>query len=196
MAHFLGAIVGSLVAAVAPKDRNALAAMHHHDQPGAEGTAHRFSFEGISGDQIELADYRGRALLIVNTASLCGFAAQYEALEQLNQTYKDRGLSILGVPSGDFGNQELSTNEEVKAYCDSKFDFTFPLTARQTVIGPNAHPFYKWAEETLGSAARPRWNFHKFLVNPAGRLTDWFSSFTPPNKARFVEAIEAQLPSY
>ena len=156
-------------------------------------TAHDFAFPSIDGGTLGLSDFRGRALLIVNTASQCGFTAQYTAMQHLFETYEPRGLTVIGVPSNDFGGQEPGTEEQIKAFCRSKFGVRFPMTAKTTVVGPNAHPFYRWAEHELGAAARPRWNFHKFLVRPDGTLADWFSTVTGPTSGRVVRAIERTL---
>jgi glutathione peroxidase len=156
-------------------------------------TAHDFAFPSIDGGTLGLADFRGRALLIVNTASQCGFTAQYTAMQHLFETYEPRGLTVIGVPSNDFGAQEPGTEAQIKEFCRSKFGVRFPMTAKTTVVGPAAHPFYRWAEHELGVAARPRWNFHKFLVRPDGTLADWFSTVTGPTSGRVVHAIERAL---
>lgn len=161
---------------------------------GSGSVAWDFQFEEITGHPMPLAQYRGKALLVVNTASFCGFTRQYSGLQLLHETYAERGLVVLGVPSNDFGNQEPGTNEEIQQFCDANFSISFPLTAKQVVSGDQAHPFYQWAIAELGEKARPRWNFHKYLVAPDGRLTAWFSSFTNPSNARLIEAIEAALP--
>lgn len=157
-------------------------------------TAWDFSFDDIIGNPMPLADFKGKALLVVNTASFCGFTSQYGGLQTLHETYADRGLVVIGVPSSDFGNQEFGTDAEVKEFCDANFSVSFPLTSRQHVRGPQAHPFYQWVLAELGDRARPRWNFHKYLVQPDGRVTAFFSSFTAPSNARFIQAVEAALP--
>jgi glutathione peroxidase len=165
-------------------------------RPGAavpRRTAHEFAFPSIDGGTLELARFRGRALLVVNTASQCGFTAQYVAMQHLFETYEARGLTVIGVPSNDFGGQEPGTEEQIKAFCQSKFGVRFPMAAKTTVVGTGAHPFYRWAEHELGPAARPRWNFHKFLVRRDGTLADWFSTVTGPTSGRVVRAIERSL---
>ena len=156
-------------------------------------TAYDFEFQSIDGEPLKLADWRGRALLVVNTASQCGFTQQYVALQHLHQTYGARGLTVIGVPSNDFGSQEPGTEAQIKAFCKSKFNVQFPLTAKTTVVGGDAHPFYRWAGRELGPAARPRWNFHKYLVARDGRIDDWFSTVTGPTSRRVVAAIERVL---
>lgn len=156
-------------------------------------TAYDFSFTSIDGEKLALSDYRGRALLVVNTASQCGFTAQYVGMQHLFETYEARGLTVIGVPSNDFGAQEPGTEEQIKAFCRSKFGVRFPMTAKTTVVGAQAHPFYRWAEHELGPAARPRWNFHKFLVRRDGTVGDWFSTVTGPTSGRVVRAVERVL---
>lgn len=157
-------------------------------------TAHDFTFTAISGEPLPLEQYRGKAILVVNTASLCGFTSQYAGLQQLWETYGPRGLVVLGVPTNDFGGQEPHTEAKIKEFCEVNFGIDFPLTAKVHVLGDDAHPFYRWARQTLGEAARPRWNFHKYLVAPDGRLVDWFSTVTGPTSERVRKAIEAHLP--
>jgi glutathione peroxidase len=157
----------------------------------AAGDAHAFSFDAIDGGTISLADYAGKAVLVVNTASKCGFTSQYEGLEALWDRYKDRGLIVLGVPCNDFGGQEPGSAEEIVDFCTTTFDVTFPMTAKVHVKGDQSHPFYQWARKTLGSAAAPQWNFHKYLIAPDGRLVDWFSTVTDPQSDRVTKAVES-----
>ncbi len=161
---------------------------------GSVDSAFDFGFERISGRDMPLAEYRGKALLIVNTASECGFTGQYGGLQALYERYQDRGLVVIGVPSNDFGNQEPGSETEIKRFCETKYRVTFPLTAKYPVTGENAHPFYRWARAQKGWLAAPKWNFHKYLIAPDGRLVDWFSSMTEPESDRVVQAIEAVLP--
>ncbi len=129
-------------------------------------------------------------VLLVNTASLCGFTSQYKGLEELWRRYKDQGLVVLGVPSNDFGGQEPGSNEEIKRFCEASFDVTFPLADKQVVSGPNAHPLYRWAAAQTGAIGTPNWNFHKILIGRDGRVIDWFSavSGTGPKLDRAIEA--------
>ncbi|MBI3515789.1 MAG: glutathione peroxidase [Proteobacteria bacterium] len=156
-------------------------------------TAYDFEFQSIDGEPLKLSEWRGRALLVVNTASQCGFTQQYNGLQHLHQTYGERGLTVIAVPSNDFGGQEPGTEAQIKAFCGSRFNVAFPLTAKTQVVGGEAHPFYRWAARELGPAARPRWNFHKYLVARDGRLDDWFSTVTGPTSKRVVGAIERVL---
>jgi glutathione peroxidase len=158
-------------------------------------TAYDFSFTSIEGVDLPLSDFEGRALLVVNTASFCGFTRQYDDLQEVWQRYQDRGLVVLGVPSNDFGNQEPGTEAEIKDFCEVNFAIDFPMTEKVRVRGENAHPFYRWAEDQLGAKARPRWNFHKYLVGPDGQLVGWFPTATKPTSTEVIKAIEAQLQS-
>lgn len=160
-----------------------------------DGNAFDFTFTGIDGEQLPLAAYRGRALLIVNTASRCGFARQYGGLETLWQTYRERGLVVIAVPSNDFGGQEPKSDLEILEHCRQAYRVSFPLTQRVHVIGPRAHAFYRWVDEAHGAGARPKWNFHKLLVSPDGRLDAWFSQMVGPRSRHLTSAIERVLPA-
>ena len=156
-----------------------------------EETAHRFSFEAIAGGPLALSDYAGKAVLVVNTASFCGFTRQYEGLQRLWERYRDRGLVVLGVPSNDFGGQEPGSAAEIKAFCEVTYGIDFPMTSKVEVKGPSAHPFYRWAGAELGA---PRWNFHKYLVGPDGGLRAAFGTRVEPDDESLGAAIEAALP--
>jgi glutathione peroxidase len=156
-------------------------------------SAHDFSFTAIEGGELPLAQYRGKVVLLVNTASQCGFTPQYAGLQEVWERYRERGLVVLGVPSNDFGGQEPGSEAEIKQFCEVNFNVDFPLTAKESVVGDAAHPFYRWAAETLGFVAKPRWNFHKYLIGPEGELVDWFATTTAPTAPKVTEAIEAQL---
>ncbi len=157
-------------------------------------TAHQFSFVAIDGKALPLSKYAGKAVLVVNTASRCGFTRQYADLQYLWKRYQERGLVVLGVPSNDFGGQEPGTEAEIKAFCEVNFDVDFPMTEKTLVKGSGAHPFYRWAGDSFGAMSQPRWNFHKYLITPDGRLVDWFSSVTSPKSGRLLRAVEAVLP--
>jgi glutathione peroxidase len=157
-------------------------------------TAYDFDFVAIDGQPLPLRQFAGKAVLVVNTASMCGYTPQYADLQALWEEYRDRGLVVLGVPSNDFGGQEPGGAEQIKDFCAVNFAVDFPMTDKQAVTGAKAHPFYQWARRELGSAAVPRWNFHKYLVAPDGRLADWFSTSTSPRSERVVKAVEAVLP--
>jgi len=161
----------------------------------ADGTtAHDFSFTAIDGTPLPMKSFAGKAVLVVNTASQCGFTPQYAALQDLWTRYRDRGFVLVGVPSNDFGGQEPGTEAEIKEFCEVTFNVDFPLTMKVKVAGDGAHPFYEWAGRELGALAKPRWNFHKYLIGPDGRLADWFSTPTSPTAPRVLKAVEAALP--
>lgn len=161
----------------------------------AENTqnAHAFSFETQSGAELPLSDYRGKLVLVVNTATECGFAGQIGGLQELWDRFGDKGLIVLGVPSNDFGGQEPRSNDEIIGYCETRYGAHFPMTAKTSVKGKDAHDFYRWARQELGLAARPYWNFHKYLIGPEGNILAWFSTPTGPNSKRVVSAIEKHL---
>ena len=161
--------------------------------PAAAATAHDFSFNSIDGGDLRLADYKGKVVLLVNTASMCGFTSQYEGLQSLWSDYRDRGLVVVGVPSDDFGGQELDTAENVKSFCTLNYGIDFPLADIAVVKGPSAHPYYKWIADVHGSLAVPRWNFHKHVIDADGKLVDWFASTTSPKSNRLRNAIETAL---
>lgn len=152
------------------------------------------SLESIGGGPLPTADYKGSVILLVNTASQCGFTGQYAGLEALWRRYKDQGLVVLGVPSNDFGGQEPGSNAEIKRFCEATFDVTFPLADKQVVSGPNAHPLYRWAAAQTGTLGTPNWNFHKILIGRDGRVIDWFSAAggMGPKLDRAIEAALAQ----
>ena len=145
--------------------------------------------ESINGEIIKLKDYRDKIILIVNTASYCGFTKQYEDLQELWDKYKSKGLIVLGVPSDSF-NQEKKTNSEVKEFCEVNFDINFPLTSITEVKGKNAHEIFKWAKENHGKSAVPKWNFHKILINKEGKIEDTFASITKPMSKKLIKIIE------
>ena len=147
------------------------------------------NIESISGEIIEFNDYQKKAVLIVNTASYCGFTKQYDELQKLWDEYKSKGLIVLGVPSNSF-NQEKKNNSEVKKFCEVNFDITFPLTSITDVKGENAHELFKWAKNNHGKSAIPKWNFHKILINKEGKVEDTFSSFTKPNSNKIKNKID------
>lgn len=157
-------------------------------------SAYDFAFTTIDGAPLPLSDFRGKALLVVNTASRCGFTPQYEGLEKLWTDYRDRGLVVLGVPSNDFGSQEPGSEAQIKEFCAVNFAIDFPMTAKTEVRGENAHPFYRWAASQVGVLGVPRWNFHKYLIAPDGRLVDWFATTTSPDAARLRAAVQRYLP--
>jgi glutathione peroxidase len=155
--------------------------------------AHAFSFTSIEGKPLAMSGYKGKAVLLVNTASACGLTPQYKGLEALWQAYRDKGLVVLGVPSNDFGAQEPGSETEIKSFCEVRYGVDFPLTKKEHVIGGAAHPLYQWIAKELGEAAVPKWNFHKYLIGKDGNLAGTFGSRTEPEAAELKQAIETAL---
>ena len=153
-------------------------------------SAYEFSFQTIDGGPLPLTGFRDKVMLVVNTASKCGLTPQYDGLERLYSEYKARGLVVLGVPCNQFAGQEPGTEAEIKAFCETRFNVDFPLTAKTDVKGDTAHPFYKWAVDQLGEPAEPVWNFHKILIGPKGEAVAAFGPRTDPLDASIVEAVE------
>ncbi len=163
-------------------------------QPSDGGTgAHAFGFTAIEGGPLPLGRYAGRPLLVVNTASMCGFTYQYAALQRLWEAYRDRGLVVLGVPSNDFGGQEPGSAAEIKSFCEANFDVDFPLAEKVSVRGPGSHPLFAWLRAELGPDAAPRWNFHKYLIGPDGRALATWPSGVEPDAPLVREAVERAL---
>lgn len=166
--------------------------------PGAVSTAgsvsgFQFSFDGFDGNPLPLKKYRDRAVLVVNTASECGYTGQYAGLEELWQDYRQAGLTVIGVPSNNFGGQEPLKGEQIKNFCTLNYGVTFPLADRTDVIGGTAHPFYKWALEQAGHKARPRWNFHKILLDRDGKIAATFATAVEPTSDQVRRAITKAL---
>ena len=153
---------------------------------------HDFSIESISGGDIVLADYKDKVVLLVNTASQCGFTPQYAGLQKIYDRYKDDGFVVLGVPSDDF-NQELSNDDDVKKFCEIRYGVNFPLTSIQKIKGESAHPLYKWISGNTSVIGQPRWNFHKYLISKEGQIVNWFSSMTSPTSDGLLKQIEQAL---
>ena len=155
--------------------------------------AYDFTFQTIEGKPLPISQYKGKSVLVVNTASFCGYTPQYEGLESLWEKYKDKGLIVLGVPANDFGAQEPGSNAEIKKFCESKYDVTFPLASKEVVKGDAAHPFYKWAAAKLGADNAPKWNFHKYLIDADGNLVGAFPSKVEPQSKELVAAVEGTM---
>jgi len=157
-------------------------------------TLYDFSAQRLNGDQQSLADYRGKVLLIVNTASLCGFTPQYTGLEELYRRFREQGFVVLGFPCNQFGAQEPGDEQAIEQFCQTSFDVTFPLFAKIEVNGDDAHPLYAWlkheASGILGTEAI-KWNFTKFLIDREGKVVHRYAPATRPDE--LVEAVEAQL---
>jgi len=153
-------------------------------------TAFDFTLENLKGGELKLKGFAGKPLLIVNTASKCGFTPQYAGLEEIWKAHKKDGLVVLGVPSNDFANQEPGSEKDIAQFCEKNFGVDFPMTAKVHVSGARAHPLFKFLSGEGGFMAAPRWNFYKYLVGRDGHLKHWFSSFTNPTSLRFKRAIE------
>jgi glutathione peroxidase len=180
----VAALVG-LGVATAPRLVLAQAAM-------SRMTAYRFAFPALAGGDIKLSDFAGHPFIVVNTASLCGYTPQYAGLQQLWTEFHDRGLTIVGVPSNDFGGQEPGGAAEIAATAHQQYGVTFPIATKTVVKGENAHPFYKWAAEVRPRDV-PRWNFHKYLIGPDGNIADVFPESVEPSDTRVKTAIARAL---
>ncbi len=156
-------------------------------------TAYDFEFVGINGSPLPLKQFEGRALMVVNVASRCGFTPQYTGLQQLYQEYQGRGLTVIGVPCNQFLWQEPAKETEIAAFCEVTYHITFPMTEKTSVKGGSAHPFYKWMRASLGKAAHPAWNFHKLLADRNGAPVAAFRSKVAPDSAEIRQAIERIL---
>ena len=150
------------------------------------------NIESISGDTIHFSDFKNKVVLVINTASYCGFTNQYEELQDLWNKYKSKGLIVLGIPSNSF-NQEKNNNSDIKEFCEVNFNITFPLSTITEVKGENAHELFKWAKDNHGKSAVPKWNFHKILINKDGKIEDTFTSFTNPMSNKITSKIESLL---
>ncbi len=159
-----------------------------------EKLAYDFQFDGIEGKSINLNDYKGKVILVVNVASRCGFTNQYEDLQNIWEQYKDKGLMVIGIPTNNF-KQEPGSNKEIKDFCETNFGINFPISSKVNVIGKDAHPFYKWTKLNYGIGAVPKWNFHKIVINKKGEVSDTFASITKPSSTKFIKFIEKEIKS-
>ena len=146
--------------------------------------------KNINNEIINLDQYKGKTILLVNVASKCGFTKQYTGLQELYEKYRDKNFYVIGVPSNQFGGQEPGSNAEIKNFCETNFNITFPLTDKVDVKGDNAHEIYKWAKKNYGNSAVPKWNFHKILINKDGKIHETFGSFTDPLSKKIITNIE------
>jgi glutathione peroxidase len=197
LAAALGA--GMALGAMAPMTAAPVSAATPRAAPSSPRAEHGpmqgfdFEFTSIEGDTLPLAQFRGRPVLVVNTASFCGFTPQYQDLEALWRQYRERGLVVIGVPSNDFGAQEPGTASEIKQFCEGTYAVDFPLTDKEEVVGAKAHPFFRWIADELGDAGAPRWNFHKYLIAPDGSLAGAWPSRVRPTDAEITGKIEGLL---
>tara|TARA_B100000787_G_C16133977_1_gene268750 strand:+ start:118 stop:675 length:558 start_codon:yes stop_codon:yes gene_type:complete len=151
------------------------------------------NIKSIDGKEINFSEYKNKTILIVNVASKCGFTKQYADLQTLYENYRDKGLVVIGVPSNQFGGQEPGTNSEIKNFCETNFNITFPITDKVNVKGDNAHDVYVWAKENFGNSAVPKWNFHKILINKEGKIEETYGSFVKPMSKKIVLKLEELL---
>jgi len=152
-----------------------------------------FDIKDINEETFALEKIKNKTVLLVNVASNCGFTKQYAELQELYEKYSEKGLVVLGVPSNQFGGQEPGSNNEIKDFCETNFNITFPMTSKYDVKGANSHPIYIWAKETYGSTTIPKWNFHKILINKEGKVEDVFVSFTNPMSKKIIKKVEQIL---
>jgi len=156
-------------------------------------SAYNFTFRSIDGGDLSVSSFHGKVLLVVNVASQCGLTPQYAGLEELWKRRQGEGLVVLGVPANDFGAQEPGTESEIKNFCETRYAVDFPLTAKEHVIGSEAHPLYKWVAQELGEDAAPKWNFHKYVFGRDGSIAGTFGSRTPPDAPELLAAIDFAL---
>ena len=156
-------------------------------------TFYDFEINSINGEELNLSSFNGKTILLVNVASKCGFTKQYDDLQKLYDEFKDKGLIIVGVPTNQFGGQEPGTEVEIKKFCETNFNITFPMTSKYDVKGSNAHPVYIWAKDTFGKSTVPKWNFHKILINKKGKIEDTFASFTSPFSMKIIKKLDEIL---
>ena len=152
-----------------------------------------YKINSINDDEINFSIYKGKTVLLVNVASKCGFTKQYTGLQELYEKYKDKNFIVLGVPSNQFGGQEPGSNDEIKDFCETNFNITFPITDKVNVKGNDAHTLYKWAKENHGKSTIPKWNFHKILINKDGKIQNTFNPFILPMSDKITKQIESIL---
>ena len=157
--------------------------------------AYDFTFNDLDGSDLNLNEYKGKIIVIVNVASQCGFTNQYEDMQNIWEKYQEKNIVMIGVPSNDFGSQEPGNNTEIKNFCEAKFGITFPMTEKVIVKGENAHPFFLWAKKNFGKKAVPKWNFHKIIINKEGKIAETFSSITKPTSKKFIKTLENLIKS-
>lgn len=158
-------------------------------------TAYQFQFTGLWTERVPMTAFTGEVVLVVNTASECGFTPQYEGLQQIYSDYRARGFEVLGVPSNNFNSQEPGSAEQIQEFCTLNYGVTFPMAGKTEVIGADRHPFYAWAQQSLGDSAVPGWNFHKILIGRDGRAIAAFNTRTEPTSEELRAAIEGALGS-
>ncbi|HRO04483.1 MAG TPA: hypothetical protein PLS69_12845, partial [Terricaulis sp.] len=181
----------AVAAAVAEHERRFSQAA---EPAGADASsAYQFQFTGLWTERVPMTAFNGEVVLVVNTASECGFTPQYEGLQQIYSEYQARGFEVLGVPSNNFNGQEPGSAEQIQEFCTLNYGVTFPMAGKTEVIGADRHPFYAWAEQQIGESAVPGWNFHKILIGRDGRVIAAFNTRTEPTSAELRAAIESAL---
>ena len=161
--------------------------------PDNSKTFFDFKINSINGEELDLSKFYGKTILLVNVASKCGFTKQYDDLQKLYEDFQDKGLVVIGVPTNQFGGQEPGTESDIKNFCETNFNITFPMTSKYEVKGDNAHPIYIWAKDTYGKSTVPKWNFHKILINKNGKVEDTFASFTGPISKKIINKLNQIL---
>ena len=156
-------------------------------------TFFNFKINSINGEELDLSSFKGKTILLVNVASKCGFTNQYDDLQKIYDDFKDKGLIVIGIPTNQFGGQEPGSEKEIKNFCETNFNITFPMTSKYEVKGANAHPIYIWAKDTFGKSTVPKWNFHKILINKNGVIVDTFASFTGPMSKKIINKLNQIL---
>lgn len=167
----------------------AIAALSIAAAPAGPQSAFQITTKTIDGKPMPWAQYKGKVLLVVNTASFCGYTPQYEGLQKLQDEYAAKGFTVIGVPSGDFGDQEYKDGKQIQDFCEATYRVKFPMTEKAVVKGAGAAPFYRWAADTLGQDKAPAWNFHKYLVGRDGKLIAAFPSKVTPQAPELVGAV-------
>lgn len=162
---------------------------------GAVANVHTLVAVDMNGDQVALSEYQGKALLIVNTASRCGYTRQYQSMQKLYETYRERGLVVLAFPANNFGGQEPGTNAEIKEFCLLKYRTTFPIFAKSSVKGKDISPLYQYLTEQSAFSGPIKWNFNKFLVDPEGNVVKRYGSAVDPMAEELVNDLEQILPN-
>ena len=151
------------------------------------------NIKDINGLDLNLNHFKDKTILVVNVASKCGFTKQYTALQSLYEKYRQKGLVVLGIPTNQFGGQEPGSNNEIKNFCETNFNITFPMTTKVDVRGKNSHEIYSWAKKNFGLSTIPKWNFHKILINKEGKVHNTFNSFVDPLSDKIIKEIDSIL---
>jgi len=157
---------------------------------------YEYVFTSLGGGKLPLSNYQGQPVLVVNTASACGYTPQYKALQSLWTEYKKSGLVVIGIPCDDFGQQEPGDEESIAEFCDSNYQVSFPMTAKHKVLGLNAHPLFHAIREEFGDDALPNWNFFKYLFDRTGQLVEFWPSKLSPDDAEITQKVECNLQSW